>query len=391
LNSQRALVVGAGIGGLTAALCLAKKGFEVEVFEQSADISEVGAGIQLSPNSNRVLHYLGMASVLQKTAFRPDAAEIRHWKTGKILSTTVRGDSAERDYGFPYYNIHRADLISALHEAANDLSCIEIKTSSRVDRFHQTGAAAVLSCDDSDVHGDLIVGADGIHSAIRAGLFGEDKPRFTGTVAWRGLVPADKLPRGKVRPVTGLWWGPGKHFVHYYVRSGEMVNCVCVVEKTGWEVESWTQAGEHAELLRDFSGWHDTVCSLIEAMDPDECYKWALFDRAPMQSWTSGRVTLLGDACHPTLPFMAQGAAMAIEDAAILAASVAADGIESGLQRYQELRVQRTARIQNGSRRNAKVFHMRGVKAWVRNRAAARAAKSATDWIYRYDALNVVT
>ncbi|MCZ6504016.1 MAG: FAD-dependent monooxygenase, partial [Gammaproteobacteria bacterium] len=222
-------------------------------------------------------------------------------------------------------------------------------------------------------------------------LFGEDKPRFTGTVAWRGLVQANKLPEGKVRPVTGLWWGPGKHFVHYYVRSGDMVNCVCVVEKTGWEVESWTERGEHSELVNDFEGWHDTICSLIEMMEPDECYKWALFDRAPMRSWSNGRVTLLGDACHPTLPFMAQGAAMAIEDAAVLAACVDADGIEAGLPRYEKLRIQRTARIQTGSRRNAKVFHMRGIKAWARNRAAGRAAKNTTDWIYRYNALDVVT
>ena len=388
---QKALIVGAGIGGLSAALCLARKGFEVVVFEQSADISEIGAGIQLSPNCTRVLHYLGMESVLRQTTFLPEAAEIRHWKTGKILSTTARGTSASANYGFPYYHIHRADLISALHEAVESHANIEVQTSSCVDSFHQTDGDAVLLCNESEVHGDLIVGADGIRSVIRTGLFGEDRPRFTGTVAWRGLVRSDKLPVGKIRPVTGLWWGPGKHFVHYYVRSGEMVNCVCVVEKTGWEIESWTERGEHSELTDDFSGWHDTIRSLIEAMEPDECYKWALFDRAPMPSWSRGRVTLLGDACHPMLPFMAQGAAMAIEDAAVLAACVDADGIEAGLLRYEKLRTGRTARIQKGSRRNAKVFHLRGIKAWARNRAAAMAAKNSLDWIYRYNALDVVT
>ncbi len=391
MNPQKALVVGAGIGGLAAALCLAKKGFDVAVFEQSPDVSEIGAGIQLSPNCSRVLHHLGMESALRQTAFLPEAAEIRHWKTGKMLSTTDRGESAVEDYGFPYYHIHRGDLISALYEAAHSHAKIEVQTSSRIDSFHQTNGDAVLVCNDSEVHGNLIVGADGIHSVVRNGLFGEDKPRFTGTVAWRGLVQANKLPEGKVRPVTGLWWGPGKHFVHYYVRSGDMVNCVCVVEKTGWEVESWTERGEHSELVNDFEGWHDTICSLIEMMEPDECYKWALFDRAPMRSWSNGRVTLLGDACHPTLPFMAQGAAMAIEDAPVLAACVGADGIEAGLPRYEKLRIQRTARIQTGSRRNAKVFHMRGIKAWARNRAAGRAAKNTTDWIYRYNALDVVT
>ena len=391
MNPQKALVVGAGIGGLSAALCLARKGFEVTVFEQSPDISEIGAGIQLSPNCSRVLHYLGLESVLRRTTFLPEAAEIRHWKTGKVLSTTVRGASASISYGFPYYHIHRADLIAALYEAANSHPKIEVRTSAEITGFHQTNVDAVLVSDGSELHGDLIVGADGIHSVVRTGLFGEAKPRFTGTVAWRGLVQANKLPAGKIRPVTGLWWGPGKHFVHYYVRSGDLVNCVCVVEKEGWEIESWTERGERSELASDFSGWHDTICSLIEAMEPDECYKWALFDRAPMRSWSRGRVALLGDACHPTLPFMAQGAAMAIEDAAVLAACVDADGIEAGLLRYENLRMDRTARIQRGSRRNAKVFHLRGIKAWARNRAAAMAAKNSMDWVYRYNALDVVT
>lgn len=395
--SQHALIVGAGIGGLAAALCLAKKGFEVTVFEQSEEISEIGAGIQLSPNCSRVLHYLGLEPALQRTAFLPEAAEIRHWRSGKILSFNDRGKSASEDYGFPYYHIHRADLIAALSEAAHNVANIDVKTSARIDSFHQVEGGAVLECNDTDsdtdttVQGDLMVGADGIRSVIRARLFGEDKPRFTGTVAWRGLVRANELPEGKVRPVTGLWWGPGKHFVHYYVRAGELVNCVCVVEKDGWEVESWTERGEHSELVKDFEGWHDTIGTLINAMEPDECYKWALFDRAPMRSWSDGCVTLLGDACHPTLPFMAQGAAMAIEDAAVLAESIFKHGIKAGLPVYEELRMSRTARIQSGSRRNAKVFHMRGIQAWARNRAAGRAAKNSTDWIYRYNALDVVT
>ena len=204
-------------------------------------------------------------------------------------------------------------------------------------------------------------------------------------------MPADQLPDGLVHPVAGVWWGPGKHFVHYYVRRGELVNCVCVVEKDGWEVESWTERGDLAELRNDFSGWHETIGTLIDNMDPNACFRWALFDRPPMTRWSDGRVTLLGDACHPTLPFMAQGAALAIEDAAVLARCLRAEPAEAdALLRYEALRKKRTAGIQLGSRRNARVFHLRGFKAWARNRAASKAGAGVTDRLYRYNALEVV-
>ena len=223
---------------------------------------------------------------------------------------------------------------------------------------------------------------------VRDDLFGPEKPTFTGNVAWRGLVPADRLPQGLIHPVASAWWGPHKHFVHYFVRRGELVNCVCVIEKEGWEVESWNERGEHAELKSDFSGWHETIQALIDNMDPQACFKWALFDRPPMQQWSIGRATLLGDACHPTLPFMAQGAAMAIEDAAVLAGCVASeDDVPAALKRYESLRRQRTARIQKGSRRNAKVFHMSGIKAWLRNRAVGKARSNVMESLYTYDAL----
>jgi len=389
LAAQKALVVGAGIGGLTAALCLSKQGFDVVVFEQSNHLSEIGAGIQLSPNCSRVLHYLGLEPVISRTAFVPEGTEIRHWKSGEMLSSIRRRQSPVNNSS-PYYHIHRADLIAALTESIDSNPRIEIHTSSKIEAFQQEGNVANLILDDKEISGDLIVGADGIHSVIREGLFGDDEPQFTGNVAWRGLVPADKFTKGMVRPVTGLWWGPGKHFVHYYVRGGEMINCVCVVEKKGWEVESWTERGDHSELVQEFTGWHETIVGLIDAMETEVCYQWALFDRAPLQRWGSGHVTLLGDACHATLPFLAQGAAMAIEDAAVLAASVATHGIEKGLEIYEQLRKVRTAKIQNVSRRNAKIFHMRGINAWARNRVAGIATKNTMNWIYDYDVLDVV-
>ena len=387
MASGRVLIAGGGIGGLTAALCLAEAGFEVAVFERSADFGEIGAGIQLSPNCTRVLHHLGLAPALAARAFLPEGGEFRAWKSGKVIGSSPLGQTVRDEYGFPYYHIHRGDLLRALVEAAECSSTIELHTASEVTGFDQGGK--VRAYVDGAVHeGDALVGADGIHSAVRTGLFGADAPRFTGNVAWRALVPAERLPTGLVRPMATAWWGPHKHFVHYYLRSGTVVNCVCVVEKTGWEVESWTEPGEFEELKRDFAGWHDDLQALIDNMDPNSLYKWALHDREPMPRWGEGAVTLLGDACHPTLPFMAQGAAMAIEDAAVLAGCLAADeSVPAALKRYEDLRRQRTAGVQNGSRRNAKIFHLTGIKAWLRNRAARRVGRRTADGLFRYDAL----
>ena len=391
--SRRVLIAGSGIGGLTAALCLAKAGFEVALFEQAAEFGEIGAGIQLSPNCTRVLHHLGLEPALRACAFLPEGTEFRAWKSGKVIGASALGQAVRDRYGFPYYHIHRGDLLRVLLEAAEGSPAIELSTASQVTGFEQDGRVRVAVGDGStsggSVHeGDALIGADGIHSAVRAQLFGNDAPQFTGNVAWRALVPAERLPAGLVRPMSTAWWGPHKHFVHYYLRSGALVNCVCVVEKTGWEVESWTEPGALEELKRDFAGWHEDIQALIDNMDPNSLYKWALHDRQPLPLWGKGAVTLLGDACHPTLPFMAQGAAMAIEDAAVLAGCLAADdAVPAGLRRYEDLRRARTARIQNGSRRNAKLFHLTGIKAWLRNRAAKQAGRRTMDGLFRYNAL----
>ncbi len=382
------LIAGGGIGGLTAALAFAKRGFDVHVFEQAAAFGAIGAGIQLSPNCTRVLHDLGLEAALRAVAFLPEGTEMRDWKSGKMISTNPLGRVVEQTYGYPYYHVHRVDLMDALVAAARAQANIRLHAQARVDGFSQTADIVEVRVGADHYQGALAVGADGIHSTIRAQLFGPEAPRFTGNVAWRAVVPAQRLAKGLVHPVASVWMGPRKHFVHYYVCGGSLINCVCVIEKAGWEIESWTQRGNHAELARDFAGWHATVRALIDNMDPDACYKWALFDRQPMSRWSDGRVTLLGDSCHPTLPFMAQGAAMAIEDAAVLAACVgAANDPAKALPRYESLRRARTARIQLGSRGNAKLFHLRPPFSWIRNRALGRTRRNVLDWLYRYDAL----
>ncbi len=388
MSERTALIVGGGIGGLTAALCCARQGVSASVFEQASEFGEVGAGIQLSPNCTRVLHDLGLVSELSAVGFLPRGVEMRDWKSGRMLSFNPLGDAALEQFGFPYYHVHRADLLQVLVTAAQANPRIALHTDARVERILPRTNGAAVEIGGVTHEGDLLVGADGIHSVVRTALFGAEAPTFTGNVAWRGLVPADRLPPGLVRPMATAWWGPNKHFVHYYVRRGELVNCVCVVEKQGWEVESWTERGDRAELKADFAGWHDTIQQLIDHMDPDACFKWALFDRPPMARWGEGCVTLLGDACHPTLPFMAQGAAMAIEDGAVLARCVSQAGdLSTSLARYESLRRARTARVQAGSRRNAKIFHLAGFKAWLRNRAVGRASGGAMRALYDYDAL----
>ena len=383
---MKVLIAGGGIGGITAALCLAEQDIEVELFEQADVFSEAGAGIQLSPNCTRVLHRLGLEPALRKKGFLPEGTEVRQWRTGAIITESTLGDAAIEKFAYPYYHIHRGDLLALLVDAAEDHSKIRLNTGTKIEDFNDDNSAVALKQNGQTVEGDALIGADGIHSTIRARLWGEEKPTFTGNIAWRALVPAAKLPDGLVKPMSTVWWGPGKHFVHYYVRGGEFVNCVCVVEKEGWDIESWTERGEYAELKADFEGWHANIQTLIDSADHGSLYKWALYDRPPMKAWGKNRVTLLGDACHPTLPFMAQGAAMAIEDGAVLSACLKQHSdVPQALKNYEQLRQSRTAGVQNGSRRNATIFHMSGVKAWLRNRAAKRASSATLDRLYSYD------
>lgn len=388
MSALQVMIAGGGIGGLTAALALAESGCRVSVFEQAPEFAEIGAGIQLSPNCSRVLHALGLEGALRACAFLPQGTEFRSWRSGRVISASALGDAVAQQYGAPYYHIHRGDLLRLLVQAAQNRPQITLHTRASVARARDLGDRVQLTAAGVPHEGDLLIGADGIHSRIRAELWGDEQPRFTGNVAWRALVPASRLPTGAIRPMSTVWWGPGKHFVHYYVRGGELINCVCVVEKPGWEIESWTEPGDHDELKADFAGWHSSIQQLIDQADQASLYKWALFDRPPMAQWGKGRISLLGDACHPTLPFMAQGAAMAIEDAAVLAGCLAQqEDVPLGLQRYENLRRRRTAAIQQGSRRNARVFHLSGLQAWLRNRAAPLARSRAMDGLFRYNAL----
>ncbi len=388
--NQTALIIGGGIGGLATALSLAQQGFRIQLFEQAEAFSEVGAGIQLSPNATRVLFHLGMGEALAEVAFLPEAMLFRQYRSGKTIARHALGTPHTKQYGYPYYHVHRADLIELLARDAQAHPQIRLHTHSQFDSMMQSNDEVSIKVNGEVFQGSVLIGADGIHSTVREVVFGPQKPSFTGNVAWRGLIDVSQIDREAVQPGATVWMGPGKHFVHYYVRGGKLLNCVCVVEKEGWELESWTTRGDLVELKQDFEGWHPDIQRLITAMDPERLFKWALYDRLPLSEWCRGRVCLLGDACHPTLPFMAQGAAMALEDAAVLSRLIQPGAaIPDQLKRFQKLRAERTAWIQSASRRNARVFHLSGPAATARNLALAAAGDRVMDKLYRYDALAV--
>lgn len=395
-TSIHAVIVGAGIGGLATAMALARKGIGATICERAPELSEAGAGIQISPNATRLLIGWGLGEALDRVAFRPEAVEARGWKRGNPISLTPLGDAMTQRFGAPYLHIHRADMVGMLADAIRGEPLIDLRLAMACETFDLGGRPALVAADGRKVAGDVLIGADGIHSAVRFAMFGPEKPRFTGNVAWRGVVPATALKGVRIPPVAGLWMGPGAHFVHYYVRRGELVNFVGIVETDDWQEESWTTRGSKGHLMRDFGDWHPIVKAIVNAAPDEGCFRWALFDRDPIPHWGRGATTLLGDACHPTLPFMAQGACMAIEDAAVLAECLEGSGtdeIPERLRRYESLRRDRTAAIQLGSRRNAALYHLRSPLSWARNRKmrAGAGLGAQMEQLYAYDAITAAS
>ncbi|MEJ8857520.1 FAD-dependent monooxygenase [Variovorax robiniae] len=383
-------IVGGGIGGLAAGIGLSQAGFDVQVYEQKRDLHEAGAGIQVSPNASRVLHRLGLADALAATAVRPLAWHQRRWDDGRTLLHTPLGDTVEAAFGFPHVQVHRADLLDVLRHA---LPSERVHTGHRFESCTDHGDHVELRFESgSRTQCDVFVGADGIHSAARRVLFGDATPRFTGCVAYRGLVPASRLAHLGLPLESQVWMGPGKHFVHYFVQKQALVNFVAVVDQDEWARESWIEPAAMAQALAAFEGWHPQVRTILSAVD--EIFVWGLFDRSPMAQWSVGRCTLLGDACHAMLPFMAQGAAQAIEDGATLAACLAKLGpqdVQGALRLYESLRLPRATHVQDASRENKTRFHLPdGPLQEARDAQMARGATDwsfkAVEWLYGHDA-----
>ncbi len=383
---MHAVLAGAGVGGLTAAAALSARGVRVTLVEREPALLEAGAGVQLSPNAVRVLRGLGLGDGLSAVAFAPEAAEVRDAATGRVLLSTALGEAAVARWGAPYLTVHRADLQQLLAETLAARGVIPRLGVAAAGLEQGAEGMRLILSDGGAIEGDIAVGCDGLRSAVRAALWGEGAPRYSGQIAWRALVPAERLLEGLIPPKVCVWLGPGRHFVHYPVRGGRLVNFVGAVERGRPGDESWTDRGDPAEALADFRGWPAPVLALLEAAD--EVWRWPLFERASLPAWRQGRVSLLGDAAHPMAPFLAQGAAMAIEDAEALARHLsAARRPDAGLAAYESERRPRTTRVQQLSARNAQLFHMPAPAARLAYRAAraldaAAGEASRLDWLY---------
>jgi len=383
-------IIGGGIGGLAAALSLLRAGIDVHVYEQMREVREVGAGIQISPNATRILHRLGLAETLANMGVQPLALRQRRWDDGRTLGRAPLGEALATACGAPYYQSHRADLLNAL---LGSLPAERLHVGHRLTDLVDRGDRVEAHFENGkSITVDALIGADGIHSVVRRILFGGENPKFTGCVAYRGLVATERLAHLKLPVEFEVWMGPGKHVVHYFVRSGALVNFVAIVEQDSWTRESWTDEADVADLQAAFQGWHPQVRAVLEGVD--ETYVWGLFEHPPMEHWSAGRVTLLGDACHAMLPFMAQGAAQAIEDGAVLAACLAKNGerdISEALRSYEALRLPRASRVQGASQENKTRFHLSdGPQQQERDALLGNASTDwflkAIAWVYGYDA-----
>src|SRR6516162_4366474 len=388
-NALRIAVIGGGIGGLTAALSLRQAGFDVEVYEQAPELTEVGGGINMAPNATRVLRQLGLAAGLDREGVRPLGTHQRRWQDGRTLQRAPLNPLCEELYGAPHMTLHRADLLAVI---AAGFPAERIHLGHRLVGVTDLGDGAEAWFENGErVRIDVLVGADGIHSAVRTALFGAEEPRFAGCVAYRGLVPVERIADLGLEIGSQSWVGPGAHLVHYFVSRGRLLNFVGWTEHDTWNREDWTDRATIERALAAFAGWHPQIRRIIAAADT--CFIWALFDRDPLPRWSVGRVTLLGDACHPMYPFMGQGAAMAIEDGATLAACLVAAGNADPavrLRHYEQLRLPRVTRLQDMSRANKTRFHMRdGPAQEARDAEWSRAADRSPDalrWLYAYDA-----
>jgi salicylate hydroxylase len=392
-SKMKVLVAGGGIGGLAAAIALLQRGFDVEVHEQAGELREIGAGIQISPNGNRALNELGVFERLRELSISASGKEIRLWNTGQTWKLFDLGGEALRKYGFPYLTVFRPDLLKVLGDRVREFKPDAVRLKSRAVGVRQDADGVTLLLEDgSSARGDVLVGADGVHTKIRAALFGADEVQYTGMVAWRALVPMDQLPPHLARPVALNWVGPGGHVVHYPVQGGKLMNFVGTLENQPWAGAPWSAPSSRDECLAAFAGWHEDILTMVR--HAPSLTKWAMCLRPFLPTWSIGRATLLGDACHATTPFLAQGAVSSIEDSIVLARCLEkyAGDPAKALQRYDEVRRPHAYRMVRGASENTSRFHNPALaapdtaEAFVSREWQSQAISDRYDWLFTYQA-----
>ncbi len=387
-RARHILIAGGGIGGLTAALALQRLGHRVRVFERASAIAEVGAGLTLTPNATRVLEALGLWPALAPRVVIPAHSELRDGLTGQRLAVRDLGESLQARYGAAYCHVHRADLHGCLAQAvqAADPEALSLDdplvTLQRNDD-HQVRARFARS---GTVSGDLLIGADGLRSTLRDALFGRAETRFAGYVAWRGLAPMQALPERLLEIPACMSVGPRNLLLRYPVSAGTLMNVACIGRTDRWAEESWSTPASHSELLEQLSDWHVDAAVVIRAIPPERLFKWGLFERDELERWHVARCALLGDAAHPMLPFLGQGAVMAIEDAALLARTLAETAEPAAaLARYTAARLSRASAVTRLSADNGRAL----VPPEQASFQPGSHSSAATLGLMAYDPLNV--
>jgi salicylate hydroxylase len=384
-------IVGGGLGGIVAAIALRRASLRATIYEQASAFGEVGAGIQLGPNAVKVLRALDLEDGIAHFGAMPEHHLGRSWYSGRVLFKSATRRTCLERFGAPFYQVQRSDLHAHLRKALPENA---IELGKRCIGMHARHDAVVLRfADGSEVECDAVVGADGIHSTIRSAMHGTQAPRFTGVVCWRGQVDASRLPAGLIPQDSLNWMGPGGCVVHYYVRPNRLVNWIAHRKIDLWAEESWSCEGDKEELINAFPEWHESLLTLFRATE--RCYKWAILDREPLPHWSEGRVTLLGDAAHPMLPFLAQGGAMAMEDGAVLATCLGRSphDVSGALREYEKMRKERATRVQLGSRARSDICQIVSPLAQWRRDIGYQfnqifrpgSAIQRADWIYGYD------